>query len=30
LHSEPPTMNPALAAKILRYEFPQGADLRPE
>jgi two-component system, cell cycle sensor histidine kinase and response regulator CckA len=30
VHSELPTMNPALAAKILRYEFPHGARLRPE
>jgi DNA-binding response OmpR family regulator len=30
VHSEPPTTNLALAAKILRYEFPQGAPLRPE
>ena len=30
VHSVPPTANPALAAKILRYEFPQGARLHPE
>ncbi len=30
LTSEPPTMNAVLAAKILRYEFPQWAQQRPE
>jgi PAS domain S-box-containing protein len=29
VRSEPPGINPALAAKILRYEFPHGSEPRP-
>jgi hypothetical protein len=30
VHSPPATMGPAIAAKILRYEFPHGTQARTE